>query len=425
MTKFSDLDIPSPLLHSLDVNNFITPTEIQEKTIPLGLQGKDVIGSAQTGTGKTLAFLIPTIKNLLENRDHKAIIIEPTRELAQQVLDVAISLCKHGLGIRSTLLIGGESHLTQVRNLKNNTRIVIGTPGRIIDHLERKTLDLSDCHTLILDETDRMFDMGFYIQLESIFKHIPAERQTLMFSATFPKEVEEMAAKQLQNPERVFVQPPQDPNALSKDLVQTTVNVKEEEKYNELLKQINEREGSIIVFVKTKKGVDALSRKLLRERIRCCSIHGDLHQRTREKIIDKFRNKKSRILIGTDVIARGLDIPHVMHVINYDVPLAPEDYVHRVGRTARNGASGYAVTFLTPDDDKSWDAIQCLLDPTRKKKYHEEKKRFIGRSGFNKYGNKIGKFGVRKFKGRDGYFGKRNYGKRSFGTRRQNFKKDV
>jgi superfamily II DNA/RNA helicase len=419
MTKFSDLDIPEPLLNSLNVNNFINPTEIQEKTIPLGLQGKDIIGSAQTGTGKTLAFLIPTIKNLLENKDHKAIIIEPTRELAQQVLDVAISLCKHGLGIRSTLLIGGESHTQQIKNLKNNTRIIIGTPGRIIDHLEKKTLDLSDCHTLILDETDRMFDMGFYIQLESILKYIPSERQTLMFSATFPKEVEEMAAKQLKNPERVFVQPPQDPNALSKDLIQTTVNVKEEEKYDELLKQINEREGSIIVFVKTKKGVDALSRKLLRDKIRCCSIHGDLHQRTREKIIDKFRNKKSRILIGTDVVARGLDIPHIMHVINYDVPLAPEDYVHRVGRTARNGASGCAVTFLTPNDDKSWDAIQCLLDPTKKSKFHGAKKRFLDRRGFNKFGNRINKFGHNKFKSRGSFSGKRG-----FGRKQKSFKKD-
>lgn len=419
MTKFSDLDIPEPLLNSLNVNNFINPTEIQEKTIPLGLQGKDIIGSAQTGTGKTLAFLIPTIKNLLENKDHKAIIIEPTRELAQQVLDVAISLCKQGLGIRSTLLIGGESHTQQIKNLKNNTRIIIGTPGRIIDHLEKKTLDLSDCHTLILDETDRMFDMGFYIQLESILKYIPSERQTLMFSATFPKEVEEMAAKQLKNPERVFVQPPQDPNALSKDLIQTTVNVKEEDKYGELLKQINEREGSIIVFVKTKKGVDALSRKLLRDKIRCCSIHGDLHQRTREKIIDKFRNKKSRILIGTDVVARGLDIPHIMHVINYDVPLAPEDYVHRVGRTARNGASGCAVTFLTPNDDKSWDAIQCLLDPTRKSKFHGAKKRFLDRRGFNKFGNRINKFGHNKFKSRGSFSGKRG-----FGRKQKSFKKD-
>jgi superfamily II DNA/RNA helicase len=419
MTKFSDLDIPEPLLNSLNVNNFINPTEIQEKTIPLGLQGKDIIGSAQTGTGKTLAFLIPIIKNLLENKDHKAIIIEPTRELAQQVLDVAISLCKHGLGIRSTLLIGGESHTQQIKNLKNNTRIIIGTPGRIIDHLEKKTLDLSDCHTLILDETDRMFDMGFYIQLESILKYIPSERQTLMFSATFPKEVEEMAAKQLKNPERVFVQPPQDPNALSKDLIQTTVNVKEEDKYDELLKQINEREGSIIVFVKTKKGVDALSRKLLRDKIRCCSIHGDLHQRTREKIIDKFRNKKSRILIGTDVVARGLDIPHIMHVINYDVPLAPEDYVHRVGRTARNGASGCAVTFLTPNDDKSWDAIQCLLDPTKKSKFHGAKKRFLDRRGFNKFGNRINKFGHNKFKSRGSFSGKRG-----FGRKQKSFKKD-
>ncbi len=420
MTKFSDLDIPEPLLNSLNANEFINPTEIQEKTIPLGLQGKDIIGSAQTGTGKTLAFLIPTIKNLLENKDSKAIIIEPTRELAQQVLDVAISLCKHGLGIRSTLLIGGESHFFQIKNLKNNTRIVIGTPGRIIDHLDRKTLDLSNCHTLILDETDRMFDMGFYIQLESIFKYLPSERQTLMFSATFPKEVEAMAAKQLKNPERVFVQPPQDPNALSKDLIQTTVNVKEEEKYDELLKQINEREGSIIVFVKTKKGVDALSRKLLRDKIRCCSIHGDLHQRTREKIIDKFRNKKSRILIGTDVIARGLDIPHVMHVINYDVPLAPEDYVHRVGRTARNGASGCAVTFLTPNDDKSWDAIQCILDPSKKSKFNGGRKRFSDRRDFNKFGNRVNKFGNKRFRSRGGFGDKRG-----FGGRKRSFKKDI
>lgn len=415
MNKFSDLNIPHLLLNSLTLNNFITPTEIQEKTIPLGLQGKDIIGSAQTGTGKTLAFLIPTIKNLLENKNHTAIVIEPTRELAQQVLDVAISICKQGLNIRSTLLIGGESYTKQINQLKNNPRIIIGTPGRIIDHLNRKTLNLNECHTLILDETDRMFDMGFYIQLENIIKHIPAERQTLMFSATFPKEIEDMAAKQLKDPARVFVQPPQDPNALSKDLIQTTIKLKEEEKYDELLKQIEEREGSIIIFVKTKRGVDFLSHKLLKDKIRCCSIHGDLHQRTREKIIEKFRNKKSRILIGTDVIARGLDIPHVMHVINYDVPLAPEDYVHRVGRTARNGANGFAVTFLTPEDDKRWDAIQCLLDPTKKKKYNHTRER-QRRSAFDKFGYKNGsrfKRGPRnRFLDKKRFFDKRKSKKR-------------
>jgi superfamily II DNA/RNA helicase len=236
-----------------------------------------------------------------------------------------------------------------------------------------------------------------------------------MFSATFPKEIEEMAAKQLKNPERIFVQSPQNPNALANELVQTTINLKEEEKYDELLKQIEEREGAIIVFVKTKRGVDSLSRKLLKDKIYCCSIHGDLHQRVREKIIDKFRNKKSRILIGTEVVARGLDIPHVMHIINYDVPLAPEDYIHRVGRTARNGAEGSAVTFLNPDDSKRWNAIQCLLDPTKKKKYPDERMP-QGRFSFNKFGSRNDKFG--------GSFRNKFSDRKKFFNRRSSFKKD-
>lgn len=373
--NFIDLGLPNTIVECLNDIKITTPTDIQRKAIPFVLNGKDIIASSQTGTGKTFAFLLPILSKLLENKDVKCLIIEPTRELAQQVLNNIKILFKKQKLISYTLLIGGESVLRQDEQLRRfNPRVIIGTPGRIIDHLTRKTLSLKLCKYLVLDETDRMFDMGFYEQLEKIFEHIPEDKQTLMFSATFPKEIEELAIKHLNNPEKIFVQKDNQSNVVADNLTQEVVNIKDiGEKYKILLEQLISREGTIIVFFQRKIDVDYFGRKLQDDGITTCKIHGDLRQKTRERTINDFKNGRYRILLGTDIVARGLDVPHVKYVINYDIPEDPEEYIHRIGRTARAGENGTAVTFLTNNynDIKKWENIQFLLHPELKKNNHE------------------------------------------------------
>ena len=384
MTKFKELGIDEVLLRSLDRLKFEHPTDIQEKAIPIALEGRDIIGSAQTGTGKTLAFLLPMISGLLNNKESKAIIVEPTRELAQQVSNGVRQLLGNEIFIRHVLLIGGESFIPQLRALRHNPRLIIGTPGRIIDHLQRESLDLSECKYLVLDETDRMFDMGFYMQLEKIFNAIPGDRQTLMFSATFPPEVERLAIEHMHNPERVFVQADQQANAVADNLIQETVEVFEKDKYKELVNQLNKREGTVLVFVKTKFDAEHICSKLYRDGFSVCVIHGDLRQRVRERTIRDFRGGRYKIMVGTDVVARGLDVPHVAHVINYSIPYAPEDYIHRIGRTARAGASGCAVSFVSEEDSKAWRAIQEMLHPELKKERIGAVRRRFGKPDFHR-----------------------------------------
>ena len=402
---FDEMNLKPEIKISLSRLKFTTPTDIQSKSIPIALEGKDIIGSAQTGTGKTLAFLLPIVSGLLDNKDGKALIVEPTRELAQQVLNNVRKLLDKDIFVKYVLLIGGEPFFPQIRNLKHNPRLIIGTPGRIIDHIQREFLDLSQCKYLVLDETDRMFEMGFYEQLEKIFGAIPEERQTLMFSATFPKEVERLASQHMHNPERIFVQNNEQANVIADNLVQEEIRVDSKSKYSELVNQLNQREGTVIVFVKTKADAEYIANKLFKDGFTACAMHGDLRQRTRERNIRDFRSGRYRIMVGTDVIARGLDVPHVKHVINYSIPLAPEDYIHRIGRTARAGADGYAVSFISDEDKRPWQAIQEMLHPELKKERidENEKRRFGRYSGkrFNKFGDK--RFGNRKFRNFGGY----------------------
>jgi superfamily II DNA/RNA helicase len=337
-----------------------TPTEIQQKTIPFGLAGKDILGSSQTGSGKTVAFSVPLVAKLLENPNATALVLTPTRELATQVLTVIHNLLGKGNNINTALLIGGDSIAKQIEQLNKKARIIVGTPGRVNDHLLRKTLKLKNTTFLVLDETDRMLDMGFGIQLDAIVKHLPTERQTLMFSATMPRDIEQLSAKYLRDPERVAIG---SVVAIASNLVQEVRRITEANKYDELLKELGVREGSIIVFVKTKHSADNLANKLYRNEFQAKAIHGDLQQRKRERVIQDYRFKKFNILVATDVAARGLDIPHIEHVIIYDVPHSPEDYIHRLGRTARNGMSGSAITFLSPEDGKKWRAISRMLNP--------------------------------------------------------------
>lgn len=361
MKTFNEMGLPEALLHKLQHMEFNQPTPIQAEAIPLALQGKDILGSAQTGTGKTLAFGLPLIAHILAHPEQNgALVMTPTRELATQVAGQLQAMLGKKSRIKMAILIGGDSMGKQLAQLRNKPQIIVGTPGRINDHLERNSLNLQKANFLVLDETDRMLDMGFTIQIEAIMEHMPKTRQTLLFSATLDKKISKVAEKYLQEPQRVAVSASCAPAA---NIQQDTVKISEAEKYPHLLSQLQEREGSIIVFVKTKYDTEKMAAKLAKEGLAVDAIHGDLRQNKRERVISAFRNKKYRILVATDVAARGLDIPHIEHVINYDLPQAPEDYVHRIGRTARAGAKGSALNLVSPADKSKWFAIQRLLDP--------------------------------------------------------------
>lgn len=365
MQDFSNIGLPDALLTSLNRMEYKVPTPIQIQAIPPALAGKDILGSAQTGTGKTAAFSIPLITGLMNSQQSLALVLTPTRELATQIMNVMRQLIGPHSHLTSALLIGGESILPQFRQLKAGPRIIVGTPGRINDHLQRGTLKLQNTQFLVLDETDRMLDMGFGAQLDQIVKHLPHDRQTLMFSATLPQAIIQRSQKYLRNPERISVVPAGKPAALH--ITQKTIHLNEGEKYSTLTTELDERKGSIIVFVNTKRGAERLATKLYKDGHEADLIHGDLRQRQRDRVIKSFRNKAYRILVATDVAARGLDIPHIEHVINYDIPQIPEDYVHRIGRTARAGREGCAISFVLPKDQAKWQAIYHSLNPNAPK----------------------------------------------------------
>ena len=360
MNIFKAMGLPEALLHTLQNMQFNEPTPIQAEAIPLALQGQDILGSAQTGTGKTGAFAIPLVARLLSNPRGSALVMTPTRELATQVMSQLQAMLGKKSKIKTALLIGGESMPKQLAQLRNRPRVIVGTPGRINDHLERRSLTLQDTAFLVLDETDRMLDMGFTVQIEDVLKYMPAQRQTLLFSATLPKNIVRIAEKYLNNPVRVAINQTLAPVATIK---QDILKVSEADRYPNLLAQLEERKGSVIVFVKTKYGTEKMAKKLSKDGHSVDAIHGDLRQHKRDRVIAAFRNKKYRILVATDVAARGLDIPHIAHVINYDLPQCAEDYIHRIGRTARAGAEGSALNLITPADRGKWTMISRLLNP--------------------------------------------------------------
>lgn len=360
MQDFSTLGLPQPLMRSLEAMKFVTPTPIQAQAIPPALEGKDILGSAQTGTGKTGAFGIPLVTKLLGSPRGVALILTPTRELAVQVQDMLDKLLGKYSPIKTVLLIGGESMPAQVNALRARPRVIVGTPGRINDHLERGSLMLHDANFLVLDETDRMLDMGFMPQLERIFKFLPAQRQTLMFSATLPANIVKLSEKFLKDPVRVSVG---STITAAPKIKQEIVHLSDDEKFPRLMAELEARNGSVIVFVKTKWGAEKMAKRLRKEKHSSEAIHGDLRQNQRERVIDGFRDMKYRIMVATDIAARGLDIPHIEHVINYDLPQCPEDYIHRIGRTGRAGAEGSAICFISPNDHEKWREIQKLMNP--------------------------------------------------------------
>lgn len=360
MSTFDTFDLPPSLRESLATAGITAPTPIQASAIPAGLRGADVLASAQTGTGKTIAYLVPVLTRIINSKDDSVLILAPTRELATQVIREASLLL--GNNRRDVaLLIGGEPMYPQYAALKRKPRVVIGTPGRVMDHLNRGSLQLNLMRMLVLDETDRMLDIGFSDAIEEIVSQMPAERQTFMFSATIAPAIAKLAQKYLTDPERISVG---EAMQASSKIKQETIKLANSQKFSHLLTELDSREGSVIIFVKTKMGAEQLADKLKDQNHRADAIHGDLRQRKRDQVIRSFRNQKSRIMVATDVAARGLDIPHIMHVINYDLPQCPEDYIHRIGRTGRADMEGFALSFISPDDNRKWQLIHRMLNPT-------------------------------------------------------------
>lgn len=359
MENFNEINLPESLQQALVKMQFNTPTPIQAQAIPVALEGRDILGSAQTGTGKTGAFGIPLIAHLINNPSSSALVMTPTRELAVQVNQMLKKLLSQTNYIKTAQLIGGENMFRQFAQLEDNPRIIIGTPGRINDHLARKSLKLDKVDFLVLDETDRMLDMGFGVQIDKILEYMRGPRQTLLFSATLPKHIVRLSEKYMNDAVRIAVGSTHTP---IENIKQDIIKVAQPQKYDVLTQQLDARGGSIIVFVRTKHGCDRIAAKLDRENHSAAAIHGDLRQNKRDKVIRMFREKKIRILIATDVAARGLDIPHIEHVINYDLPQCPEDYIHRIGRTARAGAQGEALCLVSPDEGGKWAAIERLMN---------------------------------------------------------------
>ena len=369
MENFLSLNLEPTLIESLAKINFKTPTPIQAKAIPIALSGKDILGTAQTGTGKTAAFGIPLINFLLKTKKETALIITPTRELASQVMQTMNNLIGRG-NIRSSLLIGGSPMQKQLKQMRRNPRLIVGTPGRINDHLKRKTLNLRNTSFLVLDEVDRMLDMGFTPQINQVLETVPRKHQTLLFSATLPGNILRLAETYLNNPERISAGSTSMP---IEKIKQQVLKVKSGDKYNQLIKEIYVRQGSILIFVKTRRNAEKMVKRLKYDDHDADAIHGNLRQNKRDRVIKAFRNNHFRILVGTDVASRGLDIPAIKHVINFDLPQVPEDFIHRIGRTARAGSEGSALSFVGDEDRGKWNAIQRLIDPNFKAEGGERK----------------------------------------------------
>ena len=359
MHSFSEYRLSDNLNKSLRDLRFNKPTEIQSKTIPLGIEGSDILASAETGSGKTASYLIPLINKISKEGKTSGLILTPTRELAQQVSEVCKSLLGYKSNINLALIVGGSSMQNQLVQLKKRPKIIIGTPGRINDLLEKKSLILKYFNYFVLDEADRMLDMGFQDQVEKIIQYLPIKRQSLLFSATLPKEIIKLSSKYLKNPVRVNVR---ENKVIKTQIKQKVLNTKTEMKYDQLVDEILLRKGSILIFVRTKYSTEKLKKRLKKDTVKSLALHGDLRQNKRSRILKDFRDDKFRILIATDIASRGLDVPHIEHVINYDLPQVPEDFIHRIGRTARAGSVGEAVSFVTPNDKRMWKSIEKLME---------------------------------------------------------------
>lgn len=360
---FQQLNIISPILNSIEQQGHTQPTPIQEKAIPILLQGRDLMGCAQTGTGKTAAFAIPILQQLASRQPKqpkciRALILTPTRELAIQINENFATYGK-SLPLKHTAIFGGVSQVNQVRTIKGGSDILIATPGRLLDLLQQRLVDLSHIEIFVLDEADRMLDMGFVKDVQKIVARIPAARQTLFFSATMPASIQKLADSMLKNPAHVVVAPV---SSAAKTVEQSVYFVEKEDK-NKLLSQVlsDAAISRSLIFTRTKHGADKLVKQLLKEGIFAAAIHGNKSQNARQKALAGFKVNKLRVLVATDIAARGIDIDELPHVINYDVPNIPETYVHRIGRTGRGGNSGKAVSFCASEEKADLKSIERLI----------------------------------------------------------------
>jgi len=357
---FVELDLSPEVSRAIADMGFVRPTEIQARVIPLLLDGRDVIGQAQTGTGKTAAFGIPLVEGIDESRAYpQSLVLAPTRELALQIAEEVRKLARYLPGVRVATLYGGAAYGRQFEDLKSGAQIVVGTPGRVLDHIGRGTLKLDGVDYLVLDEADRMLDMGFLPDVERILRRTPRDRQTALFSATIPTVIRILSRRYMHEPATVHVQPQQ---VTVQEVDQVYYEVADRDKAEGLLSLIaQDPPERAMIFRQTKLGVDRLEANLRRRGLPVAAIHGDMSQKIRERVLRDFREGKLTYLIATDVAARGLDIPEVSHVFNYDIPEDAEAYVHRIGRTARAGRSGLAVTFVGEWDADKLPPIQRLV----------------------------------------------------------------
>lgn len=363
MNKFSELPLCAPLQSNLTKHGFVQPTPVQAEAIPPALAGRDVVATAQTGTGKTLAFLLPVIQSLTKPEGRpsamgiQALILAPTRELALQIHETALKLTQ-GLHLDAAVVVGGMKETTQLRKVRQGAQIVIATPGRLCDFLDRKLIKLGNAGVLVLDEADRMLDMGFLPALQQILRHLPQRRQTLLFSATIEKSVSHLISAHVTDRLRVAI------GAATKPMERIDLHVYEVEqdrKLSLLEKLLRQEEGSFLVFARTKHGTDRLARRLSASGFDAARIHGDRTQGQRNQALAGFKNGDYRILVATDVAARGIHVDDIAHVVNYDLPQAPEDFIHRVGRTGRAGARGTASTFATRDERSDIRKIEAAM----------------------------------------------------------------
>ncbi|MBL0389034.1 DEAD/DEAH box helicase [Tumebacillus sp. ITR2] len=422
MTTFSQLGVRPELVNLLQRHGVLEPTPVQEQSIPALMDGRDVIAQAQTGTGKTLAFLLPILETLDVESEHvQALVVTPTRELALQITDEVKKLAP-AVGARVLAAYGGQDVDAQVHKLRGAIHLIIATPGRLLDHLRRETVDLGNLKMLILDEADQMLHIGFLNEVQQIMDHAPADRQMMLFSATMPKNVQDLAKRYMHDPVSVHVQ---SKRVTLDEIEQVVIETTDRDKSTALIGSIRKYNPYLaVIFCRTKRRAKKLTEELVAEGFEADELHGDLSQAKREQVMKRFRDAKIQLLVATDVAARGLDVEGVTHVFNYDIPFDTESYIHRIGRTGRAGQRGVAVTYVTPRDRGTLGAIEEGIESSIHKqvtlpKRSGEKKEFGGRGGDRDRGPKrSGGYGDRD-KNRGGRSGDREKPRGGRGDRDQ------
>lgn len=366
---FKELDITESLLKALQIKNYKSPTPIQAKAIPVALCGKDIMGLAQTGTGKTAAFTLPILQQIIlsgevSTKGIKALILAPTRELAIQIEECVRDYTRF-TNIRSCAIFGGVNQRSQVAAISKGVDLLIATPGRLLDLIQQKVISLRSIRYFVLDEADRMLDMGFIHDIRRLIPLLPKQRQTMLFSATMPKSIEKLTKTLLRNPEKIEVAPV----SSVVDTIEQQLYMVEKSKKVDLLVEVlgNDRHNTALVFARTKHGADNIARKLNRRGISCDAIHGNKSQNARQRALENFKTHRTRVIIATDIAARGIDIANLQTVVNFDMPDMAETYVHRIGRTGRAGCNGTALTFCTHDEYGMLGDIQKLTGRKLKK----------------------------------------------------------